>query len=45
MKKNKPAKEDLNEEMPKPIEFASKDDYQMNQALNLLKAWQIMQKK
>ena len=45
VKKNKPAKEDLEEEIPKPIEFASKNDYQMNQALNLLKAWQIMQKK
>jgi carboxyl-terminal processing protease len=33
------------EEMQKPIEFASKADYQMNQALNLLKAWQIMKKK
>ena len=33
------------EDLPKPIEFASKDDYQVAQAMNLLKAWQIMQKK
>jgi carboxyl-terminal processing protease len=46
VKKTKPAKDELNEEeLQKPIEFASKADYQMNQALNLLKAWQIMQKK
>ena len=45
-KKAKPSKDELEDEEPaKPIEFASKDDYQMNQALNLLKAWQIMQKK
>ncbi|CAG4885217.1 Carboxy-terminal-processing protease [Georgfuchsia toluolica] len=45
-KKAKPAKGNLDEENAyKPIEFASKDDYQMSQALNLLKAWQIMQKK
>ena len=45
-KKSKPAKDELtDEELSKPIEFASKADYQMNQALNLLKAWQIMQKK
>ncbi len=28
-----------------PAEFASKDDYQLSQAMNLLKAWQIIQKK
>jgi len=29
----------------KPVEFASKDDYQLGQAMNLLKALQIVQKK
>lgn len=28
----------------KPLEFASKDDYQLTQAMNLLKAWQIMKR-
>ena len=32
-------------ESAKPLEFASKDDYQLGQALNLLKALQIVQKK
>jgi carboxyl-terminal processing protease len=46
VKKTKPAKDELDEEEPqKPIEFASKNDIQMTQALNLLKAWQFMQKK
>jgi hypothetical protein len=27
-----------------PIEFASKNDYQLNQATNLLKAWQIIKR-
>jgi carboxyl-terminal processing protease len=44
-KKTKADKSLDEEEMQKPIEFASKADYQMNQALNLLKAWQIMKKK
>jgi carboxyl-terminal processing protease len=45
-KKSKPTKaEPDDDELDKPIAFASKDDYQMNQAVNLLKAWQIMQKK
>lgn len=30
------------EAAPPPFEFASKNDYQLNQALNLLKAWQII---
>ena len=33
------------EEAPKPVELASKNDYQLGQAVNLLKAWQIIQKK
>ncbi len=33
------------EEAPKPPELASKSDYQLGQAVNLLKAWQIIQKK
>ncbi len=46
VKKTKPAKDEAeDEESFKPIEFASKADYQMTQAMNLLKAWQIMQKK
>ncbi|MFY9326993.1 MAG: S41 family peptidase [Georgfuchsia sp.] len=42
--KEKSAVDNLEEVPFKPIEFASKDDYQMNQAMNLLRAWQIMQK-
>ncbi len=45
---NKPAK-DLNKDRfadkVGPVEFGSKTDYQLNQALNLLKGLQIMQKK
>ncbi len=37
VKKAKPLKEGAEDEAFKPIEFASKDDYQMNQAMNLLK--------
>lgn len=44
--KAKSKKNEFDDELPtKPLEFASKDDYQLNQALNLLKAWQIIQKK
>jgi carboxyl-terminal processing protease len=44
-KKDKSGIEELEDEEPaKPFEAASKDDYQMNQALNLLKAWQIIKK-
>jgi carboxyl-terminal processing protease len=44
--KAKTKKNELDDEpMAKPLEFASKDDYQLGQALNLLKAWQIIQKK
>jgi carboxyl-terminal processing protease len=42
----KSKKNELDDEpLAKPLEFASKDDYQLGQALNLLKAWQIIQKK
>ncbi|MCX8017915.1 MAG: S41 family peptidase, partial [Rhodocyclaceae bacterium] len=27
-----------------PLEFASKNDYQLSQAMNLLKAWQVIKK-
>jgi carboxyl-terminal processing protease len=37
--------EDDNEDEPRrPIEFASKNDRQLNQALGLLKAWQVIQR-
>ena len=35
---------DTEDELMKPLEFASKDDYQLTQAMNLLKAWQIMKR-
>ena len=45
-KKRKPPHDESSEdESVKPIEMGSKSDYQAVQALNLLKAWQIMQKK
>ncbi|RZT76032.1 carboxyl-terminal processing protease [Azospira oryzae] len=43
--KNKGKEEDEKSELPAPAEFASKSDYQLNQALNLLKGLQIMQNK
>ncbi|HEX5394636.1 MAG TPA: S41 family peptidase [Rhodocyclaceae bacterium] len=44
--KTKSKKNEMDDEpLGKPLEFASKDDYQLGQALNLLKAWQIIQKK
>ena len=46
--KPKDAPKDDSEDTPPQgpaFEFAAKNDYQMNQAVNLLKAWQIMQKK
>jgi carboxyl-terminal processing protease len=45
--KEAPAKDEGDEEAPKtpPVEFASKNDYQLNQAMNLLKAWQIIERK
>ena len=42
-KNGKKGKPDEAEENPHtPLEFASKDDYQLGQAVNLLKAWQII---
>jgi len=40
----KSSKAEQGEENYKPIEFASKDDYQLSQAVNLLKAWQVIKK-
>ncbi len=42
--KEKPAEEN-DDEMPQRLEYASKNDYQFQQALNLLKGLQIMQNK
>ncbi len=44
--KNGKKKSDADEEAAnaKPIEFASKNDYQLSQAMNLLKAWQIIKR-
>jgi len=42
--KGKPAKDEPEEDMPR-FEIASKNDYQLNQAINLLKGLQIMQAK
>jgi carboxyl-terminal processing protease len=43
--KGKNSPKDDEEEAPKPpsFEFASKNDYQLSQAVNLLKAWQVLQ--
>lgn len=41
--KGKPKEEDDKLDMQPPVEPASKDDYQVNQAVNLLKGLQIMQ--
>jgi carboxyl-terminal processing protease len=43
--KERNLKEDDDEEMPQRLEYASKQDYQFQQALNLLKGLQIMQNK
>lgn len=43
--KGKPAKDEPEEEEKPRFEIASKSDYQLNQALNLLKGLQIMQSK
>ena len=43
--KGKPAKDETEEEEQPRFEIASKNDYQLNQALNLLKGLQIMQSK
>jgi carboxyl-terminal processing protease len=42
--KAKSGKVDEDEEKIPPVEFASKNDYQLSQALNLLKAWQIIKR-
>ena len=46
-KNGKSKAKDEAEEEPKPpvFEFASKNDYQLNQALGLLKAWQIIKQR
>ena len=46
-KNGKSKGKDEAEEEPKPpiFEFASKNDYQLNQALSLLKAWQIIKQR
>ncbi|MCK9284949.1 MAG: S41 family peptidase [Rhodocyclaceae bacterium] len=44
-KSPKKSKGEGEEEPQKPIEFASKNDYQLGQALGLLKAWQLIPKK
>ena len=44
-KNGKDKKEDAEEEMPQRLEYATKGDYQFQQALNLLKGLQIMQNK
>jgi carboxyl-terminal processing protease len=43
--KGKPAKDEPEEEEKPRFEIASKNDYQLNQAVNLLKGLQIMQAK
>ena len=43
--KGKDGKDEADEELPQRIEYAAKNDYQFNQALNLLKGLQIMQNK
>ena len=46
--KNGKSKNGDEEEAPKaaaPFEFASKNDYQLSQALNLLKAWQVIHRR
>ncbi|HEY6897666.1 MAG TPA: S41 family peptidase [Rhodocyclaceae bacterium] len=44
-KKGKDKAPEGDEENVKPLEYASKDDYQLGQAMNLLKALSIVQKK
>lgn len=36
---------DVRDARPAPFEFATKNDYQLNQALGLLKAWQIIKQR
>jgi carboxyl-terminal processing protease len=44
-KKGKEGKEEAEDELPQRLEYASKSDYQFQQALNLLKGLQILQNK
>ena len=43
-KKDKGKGEDADDTPRAPLEFASKNDYQLGQAVNLLKAWQIIKR-
>jgi carboxyl-terminal processing protease len=43
--KDKNGKEEAEDELPQRLEYASKSDYQFQQAINLLKGLQIMQNK
>jgi len=43
--KGKDGKDEADDDLPPRIEYAAKNDYQFNQALNLLKGLQIMQNK
>jgi len=43
-KKEKGKTDEADESPHTPLEFASKKDYQLNQAVNLLKAWQIIKR-
>jgi carboxyl-terminal processing protease len=43
--KDKNSKEETDDEMPQRLEYATKNDYQFQQAMNLLKGLQIMQSK
>ncbi|MBK9021793.1 MAG: S41 family peptidase [Sulfuritalea sp.] len=43
-KDEKKGKDDAEDSPHAPLEFASKKDYQLNQAVNLLKAWQIIKR-
>jgi carboxyl-terminal processing protease len=43
--KDKNSKDEAEDELPQRLEYASKSDYQFQQALNLLKGLQIMQNK
>ncbi|HWU84187.1 MAG TPA: S41 family peptidase [Rhodocyclaceae bacterium] len=44
VEKGAPKKNDSEELAPPRYEFGSKDDYQLNQAVTLLKAWQVMKR-
>ena len=44
MKNGKKGKDEAEESPHTPLEFASKNDYQLTQATNLLKVWQIIKR-